>query len=358
MSNLLTISTMFIGIISLVIILAIITIFVIVNIKKGGKLSVISLIEFLIAFLLAIFLAKPMVALFDKLFSFSMVFFHIFMLDFGQIESFNTPVTLSNYDIVVENFQNSSVGMSGNLKNFLIKIFEKTNPSADSTTTLGAIASRSLSYLLSLFIIAFILFVVFYVLIKILTNFINKRYQFKKANKDQKVLGGILGFLKGTFVSIIVLVIFSTIPFFGTAVDYLGSGFQTTKIFDTPYQFIVSTEQDLYVNAIDFKSINKLSYQNSDDVLSAHYQNEVNTTTRFRVDIIITNSTISIQAENLTTYALSAEISDYYIFVNNTLYLYKSNKLLTTLGYNTKNHTVYYKAILDNVKVNYTLKIV
>lgn len=358
MSNLLTISTMLIGIISIVIILGIIALFVILNIKKGGKLSAITLAEFLVAFILAVLLAKPILALFDKIFSFSMVFYNMFMLDFGQIDSFNTKVTFENYNTVVENFKSSSVGVADNLKSFFIKVFEKSNPPTEGTTTLGAIASRSLSYMLCLFLMTIILFVVIYVLVKILSNFLDKKFKFKKQKQPQKVLGGIIGFFKGLFVSVLAIVMFSTIPFFGTAIDYIGSGFQTTKIFDAPYQLVVNLEQDLYVSTNNFAKITKRCYQNTDDVQKAHYQNEVDTHTRYRVDIYITNDTITIYAEDLINYTSINHICDFYILSNNTLYLYQSNKLLIALGYNTKTSTIRYKNIIDGVKVDYTLKIV
>ena len=243
MSNLLTISTMFIGIISTVIVLGIIALFIFLNIKKGGKLSAISLLEFVVAFVLAILLTKPMLALFDKIFSFSMIFFNVFMLDLGQIETFNTKVTFENYDTVVQNFKSSSVGIADNLKSFFVKVFENSDPPYEATTTLGAIASRSLSYMLSLFVMTFILFVVIYVLVKLLSNFLNKKFKFKSDDKPNKIVGGIIGFFKGLFVSLLVIVSFSTIPFFGTSIDYIGSGFQTTAVLDSPYQLVVNLEQ-------------------------------------------------------------------------------------------------------------------
>ena len=358
MNNLMNISTMLIGIISIVISLGILLVFVFLNIKKGGKLSAINFIELLIAFVLAIFLAKPMLALFDKIFSFSMVFFNMFMLNLGQIDSFNSVVTIENYGTSIENFKNSSVGISSTLKSFFVKVFENTEPSLEGTTTLGAIASRSLSYILSLFLITLILFAVIFALVKVLSNFLEKKFKFKKSENKLKILGGIIGFFKGFAFTIILLITLSTIPIFGISIDYIGAGFQTTKIFEAPYQFLVNTEQDMYVNSINFNNVNKLCFGSNDEVEKGNYRNDIDSTTQFSIDFIINNTYILMETKNLTTNSITSDLFDYYIFLNNTIYLYQSNKLTMSLPYNTKNSTIKYKATIDDIKVDYVLKIV
>lgn len=354
MLNLLNeVSSFLVGIISIVFLLVIVIITIITNLKLKKFTIISNSIFFLIAFLIAIFLCKPILSLFDKMFSFSTIFFNIFMLQLGQIDSLNVKVTMLNYTTAVNNFRDASVGISDTLKSFLLKVFENTTPPSDNPTTLGAIGAMSISYMFAIFIVALILFVVSFALIKVFIKFISKKIKTKSKNSSAKVLGGLIGTLKGIIICLLVLVSFSTLPVFGISTDYLANGFESTKIMSPVYNFVVNTEQNLYESSIDFNDVSKKIYQSKEGLDYAIYQNDISGA-EHRVNVELLSNSAVVNLLNLNTLENENYICD-YIYTNNTLYLYNEAKLKFVMQYSEKDKTIKYKTLSFNKNVIYTL---
>lgn len=379
MCNLLniSISSTVIGIISLVVLAIVLIAFFVAGIRKGIKGATKSFFVFLIALAGAVFVAKPALSLFDSLFGFSMIFFDMLMVAFGQFQILNTQVNASNFAQAVQNFQSSDVGMSSTLKDFLLKVFERTVVPAGQTTTLGAVASTSISYMIALFIVALILFVVIYAVVSlILKLFIKKSKTKAKAN----VFGGLFGLIKGVAVCLILLVTLSTLPF-SFATDYLASGFESTKFFSPVYQKIVEVEQTVYVSALDFESINKNASQSPDTITIGQYtgtgkskadkvegsETAGTESQEVSITIQITSSTALTETiKDASTSQLVSQITYAYIHANGKIYLYQqktvgddnSYVLATATKYDQKAGKIEYSNKINGKAYSGTLAIV
>lgn len=348
-------SSLVIGLISIFVIVAIIVAFIIFNAKMKKESVLTNAIAFLLALIFAIFLCKPLLALFDKMFNFSMVFYNIFMLQFANIDSLNQILTPVQYNNAVNAFKESTVGISDTLKSFLIQVFDQSNAPTNGSTTLGAVASASISYMLALFIVALILFAVSFILFRLLISFIFKKVGIKKGS-TLKPLCVVIGVLKGLIVSVIVLITISTLPFLGITNDYFANGFDTTKVLSPVYRFVVNTEQQIYSNALDFTNTNNQIIQKTEGNLDfGTYKNNTEGD-KYIINVSISDPYINVKVTlNGSTTELAND--DYkYIFSNNTLYLYKDDKLEVVLLYNKNAGTIKFKAKIEEKSVSYLLK--
>ena len=344
------ISSTWVGIICIAVLLITLIAMVLINLKLGTKKSLINLGVFVASILVGIFLAKPALSLFDKMFGFSMLFFDMFMISFGNIDMMNQFVTTTNFSTRVQEFKDASLGISDTLKSFLEKVFDNSVVSNTNPTTLGAVASSTMSYMASLFIVAFTLFVVTFIVTKLLIKLISKKLK-KKDDKMPRFVSGFIGGLKGIVLSIALIVTFSTFPMFGISADYIGNGVETTGILNSVYTYISSNEQDLYVEAIDFEKVNANSFQSHEDLLIGSYNNYSNINSDYIITVEITNNEITMtyakKGESSTTVTYSK-----YIFTNNTIYVYNSNKLVDGFKYDTSNSKLSFHATIGESYVS------
>lgn len=356
MLNLLNeISSLTAGLISLGVIGLIIAFIIILNCKLKSKTVITNSIAIGLSFIVAIFLCKPVLALFDKMFSFSLLFFNSFMASYAQLDVLNTKITAINYNTVVSNFKNSEVGISASYKNFLLNIFENTNPPSNNPTTLSAIAASSMSYMVSLFIVALILFIVSFILFKLLIKLVSKKIKFKKT-RNLKPLRVVLGIVKSLIVTVIMLITISTLPILSVTNDYFVNGFHTTKILSPIYDTISNLEQDAYVNSIDFSNVNKKIYQSKENITYGEYQNDISGC-EYRVNIQISAETIKINVLNLTT-SETAEFNCVYIYANSSVFAFKDNNLKFTFQYNEKDKCFKYKIESYGKETTYILNLI
>ena len=342
-------SALAIGIISLAIIVLIVVLFFVLNFKRGIARTGLRVGIFLISLIVAIFVSKPLLSLFDGLFAFSTVFFQFFMAKFAGITSLNVRVTASTLPTVVENFKTSDAGISSTVKQMLVDIFENTSIQADRATTLSAIASTTFSYLCALFIVGLVLFFVLYGLLSLIVNLITRHFGGKHEKRKLKPLSGIIGFFEGVIISIIILVSFSTIPFFGISTDFFASGFEKTVVLNTPYQFITKVERDVYKSTLNYTLINRSSSQNLDDIKIGTYNNLSNEDSKWTIYIVVQSksesaSSIQVGLTNKENSSINFAENCTYIYVDNSLYLFSSsNKLMAICKYDKKNKTLKYK---------------
>lgn len=341
------ISSTAIGIISILFILAIIIVFVLLNLKRKKKKLIISGIIFLLSLAAAIFLAKPMTILFDKMFVYSGAFIDIFMLAFGNIAIMNTQLNSLNYSAAVQNFTDSEIGISSTIKEFLVKVFNKTSVPNNKVTTLSIIASETFSYILALFIMALILFVIFNILLTLILNLILKRTKFYENDRGNKIVGGVVGFLKGILICILILITASSIPL-SIQTDYLRNGFDSTKILSAGYKDIINIEQDLYVESIDINEISSKVYGDYDKLNIGVYK--VGTTSD-EYSIVITIQTKFILNQTIIKDGSIIDTNEYkFVYANNRLYLFDAETNLLTYVYG-------YKASSKEINISCTYEI-
>ena len=266
MTNMLmVISPKAIGFISIGIILLVLIGTIIASAFSKRRNFLIKSIIALISFVLAIFLAKPILGLFDNMFSLSSAFVGMYMNSFGNIESMNEILTNVNYIQAVENFKNTDIAISPTTKSFLVGVFEQQKLNGDQTTTLSVVASRTFSYLTSLFFVALLLYVFFYVITILVLKIILRKRQ-KSQDKKSPIITIPVGVLKGVVLVLVLIVCFSSLPLLSITNDYLKIGFEETKVLNSAYDTIVNTEQKILLEQIDWKEVYNSKNNSADDL--------------------------------------------------------------------------------------------
>ncbi len=348
------VSSTMIGIISIALIAIILFIFLIIGFKRGLKSALTNFLIFAVSITLAVLLAKPLLSLFDKMFGFSMVFFNTFMIKFGEYQSLNIQVNSTNYLTAVVNFKNSDIAISSTLKNFLSNVFDNSSVRDGTTTTLGAVASNTISYMVALFVVGFVLFIVIFTLCSFIFRIVFKKFN-NSDNKTFKPIGAIINLIEGFILNIVLIITMSSLPVFGLTTDYLANGFESTKVLNEPYQFIINTEQSIYLKTIDFNVVNSKASQSKDNLAYGNYTNSDITDAEFSVSVTITLTDIIENYINNSTHEIGANTYT-YILTNNTMYLYKDNKLQGYWKYNFSNNSINYKTTLGGKTITYELK--
>ena len=179
-------------------------------------------------------------------------------------------------------------------------------------------------------------------------------------------MSGIIGIIEGVIVSVIILVSFSTIPFFGISTDYLASGFEKTVVMNAPYQFILKTERNIYKNALNYGEINLNASQTLDDIKLGTYNNSEEVDAKWSIIVVIdsksttTGPTVSVGLTNKqNTSEVFAETCK-FIYVNNSLYLFSisNNKIMAICKYDKKNKTITYEKTTETETIKGNLKFI
>ena len=342
------ISSTMIGLISILVMVTVFIVTIIVSAKTKKTKFLINFVITIFSIIVSIFLAKPIVSLLDKMFAFSSSMTDRFMNIFGKIQSMNTSVNSANYLQTIEIFGSTEVGLSTTVKSFLTNVFASTKLKYGETTTLSLIASKSFSYLCSLFLIGFILFVVLFVLLKVILKLVLGKKNFLENDKRKKFLTIPLGAFKGIVINLIVLIVMSSIPFFGVSTDYLSTGFQSTKVFQTPYELIVKTEQNLYKDNINWQSVYQSSVNNYDDLKIGEYT-DTSESGEYQVSVMLTNSLLSQTVQSSSNISTS---SYSYVYYNNKLYLFDTIENIYVASYRYKvtneSNKILVKIQIDN----------
>lgn len=307
-----------IGLISLLAIILIVGFTIIFSAKAKKKMFLVNFTIGVASVVLAIFLAKPILSVFDKLFAFSSSMVSVFMHTFGNIPSMNNTVTSLNYTQAVVDFEASDVGVSSTIKTFLINVFENTKLGSGESTTLSLIASKAFSYLTALLLIAVVLSVVFFVILKLIFNLITRKKSFLKNDSPSKIVVLPLATIKGVFFALVTIIIFSSIPFISMTTDYLSTGFEQTKIFNTPYQWIVKTEQNIYAEQIDWQNVYSSSANKNQDLVYGVYS-DTNEDSEYHLNIELIGDTLTQTAiidglPAVTTYKFVYSINKLQLF--------------------------------------------
>lgn len=211
-----------IGLIIDVVIVALLAIFGIVGYKKGILKSIISLLNWVVCILIAVFTAKYVAGWLNHIFDFS-----------GWIGS-----TISKNLIKSNDFFAMSVNSFGGKENLIAAIPAEVNSFVEKLTTIvfngnidmnstesvGSIMGTTLGHITFIVITGILIFIVLKIIVLLLSKLFKNIGQTKVLGGLNKVLGLALGLLKaGLIIAIIniVLVIGSMVPFMNKTVSPL-----------------------------------------------------------------------------------------------------------------------------------------
>lgn len=354
-SLLFSISPLYLGIGCICILLAIFISFIIVGVKKGFKNFGINFLLLILSLAGAIFLAKPLLSLFDKMFNFSGLFIEVFMLYFLKVPEMNIIINSTNLTSTVETFKSSDANISDILKNFLLSIFQddKLVVENGTTTTLSAVASSTFSYLLALFIVALFVFVVLLVLTKVLLKLFIKSKKFENTTTASKVGGAAIGLVEGVIFGAIFLVILATFPIMGISNNYFGDAFEKTKVLNSTYQLVEKESAKIYTNSINWKKENTNDVGNYENLLKVKTYGDIDGLANYsdaKYDIVFTfanNSEVQVDLIYLKTEKIETKNFN-YIFNNNKICLFDSENKIDS----------YHSINLNKKEITYNLNIV
>lgn len=308
------------------------------GLKTGFKKAGISFLVTVASLAVAIFVSAPLLSLFDKWFNFSLLFVDFFFAKFSVIQSMNTIVNSTTISSAVTAFSNTDVGLASWIKDFLIKIFGNTVIPEGQTTTLSLLASKTFSYFVALFIVAVIVFFVVSIVLNLILGKILKLHKGKG-----KLFGGIIGILQGVIISMMLLVTFSTVPFFGTQTDFIGEGFKQIKFCDTAYTSFKNFEDNLYIKNISWKTVNNNIYGKATDIGTKYVDSKNNDKYSVEIEVDFAkndwNEKLLIKSTNQI---LNQKHS--FVYANSTIYVFDEQTVFAT--YKVKDKTIIYKSMI------------
>ena len=301
----------------------------------------------------AVFLAKPVLSLLDKIANSSMLFFDNFLQKFAKIPLLNQIVDSTTYSAQVQQFESADVAMNSWLKKFLLLIFDNTTIASGETTTLGTVASMAFSHLLVLLIVSVVLFLVIRIVLKlVLARVFN-------SNSDDysglsKFFGGILTMAVGAVYCAYIFVCLTVVPVLGIDGDVLDSAVEKTKILQTPYQFVQTQAEKYLPTKIDWSAQIK-GKTSVDDAFKTTYGGtcafgEGEQKVEYTVQITILSQ--SEMSETLTTGGSAETKSFTFVLCNDKLYEYEIDEngnhiLHATRKFDKKKKTIDYRQVIE-----------
>ena len=197
-----------VGLIIDILIIAILIIFGLIGMKNGLFKSVLSVFSFGLCVLIAFLTAKHVAGWLNGLYDFSgwiggKISNSLSKNNDFFAQSINTYETLGKDGLI------SAIPGGGNkLLTQLIKvIFSNTNVDMSSTETIGSLVGTSIGHICMIVIAGILVFIVLKVAVFLLTKFFDNLCKTKIIGGLNKVLGLILGLLKGTIIIMVINVI-------------------------------------------------------------------------------------------------------------------------------------------------------
>lgn len=235
-----------IGIVIDIVILACLGIFTLVGIKKGFLHSLISLFSWTFCLLVAFLTAKYVAGWINGIFNFSGMLGD--KISGALVDSNNFFAQAINTYATKEDLINAIPSNTNGLLKQLIKIvFTNSAVDMSSTNSIGSITGESLGQIIVIVITGILIFIILKIAVMLLNKLFKKIAETKVLGTLNKILGGILGFVKVVFVVIglnLVVVGLSLIP----AVDKTV----TTLVNENTYveKFVYSKTDELFSNYI------------------------------------------------------------------------------------------------------------
>lgn len=203
-----------IGIVIDIVIIACMGIFTFVGIKKGFLHSLISLFSWAFCLTIAFLTAKYVAGWINKIFDFSSLLGG--KISGALIDSNNFFAQAINTYATKEDLINAIPSNTNGLLKQLIKIvFTNSAVDMSSTNSIGSITGESLGQIIVIVITGILIFILLKIAVMLLSKLFKKIAETKILGTLNKILGGVLGFVKTAFVIVglnLVVVGLSLIP--------------------------------------------------------------------------------------------------------------------------------------------------
>lgn len=203
-----------IGIFVDIIIISCLAIFTLIGIKKGFLHSLISLFSWTFCLLIAFLTAKYVANWINGIFNFSGLLGG--KISKSLIESNNFfAQTINSYASKEDLINAIPSDTNGLLKQLIKVVFSNSAVNMESAETIGKIAGESLGQIIVIVVTGIIIFIVLKIAVMLLSKLFKKISETKILGTINKILGGILGFIKVAFMVVgfnLVLVGLSFIP--------------------------------------------------------------------------------------------------------------------------------------------------
>lgn len=203
-----------IGIIIDIVIIASLGIFTFVGIRKGFLHSLISLFSWTFCLLVAFLTAKYVAGWINGIFNFSGMLGN--KISGALINSNNFFAQAINTYATKEDLINAiPTNTNGLLKQLIKIVFSNKNVDMTSTNSIGSITGESLGHIVVIVITGILIFIILKIAVMLLNKLFKKIAETKILGTLNKILGGILGFIKVAFIIIglnMVVVALSAIP--------------------------------------------------------------------------------------------------------------------------------------------------
>lgn len=230
-----------------IVFLALLILFALVGATRGFLKTIVSLASSVLSFAGAIYLAKPLVGLLNSWFSV------VTKLGTSLTQQF-LPLFSDFTNVSGEVIKNEHIEATGLLKKALTLFIDNSTVYADKTELANALGSKTASVIL----IA-ICTILCWLLIKLVLFLLAKLFdalkkESKAVNGMDKVLGLILGAVKGFAIISIVFVIANLLQSSPEVASMLDTVFNNSTIAKPVYDF-VTTFANKYISKIDFSSL-------------------------------------------------------------------------------------------------------
>lgn len=213
-----------VGIIIDIVLCLIVAIFAIIGFKKGFFKSILSLFSWVVCLIIAIVLAKYVANWINGIYDFSSLIgskIEGALNNMGDVFT-NTIASYNSADATAESVRTAILadiqsveGMNGVLLQFITMVFNNTAFDPTSEATVGNIIGMSCGHMCMVLIAGILVFIVLKIVIALLSKLIDRITKVKIFGGLNKVLGLVLGALKGACIVVIVniiLVALSLIP--------------------------------------------------------------------------------------------------------------------------------------------------
>ncbi len=203
-----------VGVVIDVVLVALVVVFALVGFKKGFFKSVLSLFSWIVCLLIAIFCAKYVAMLLDKMFKLSTVLGNKIALSFNGVEGFGNQISsFENKEQIIDLIKNSNI--NGILKTLITGVISKSNVDMASSKTVASLIGASLGHICVVVISGVLIFILLKIILAILNAVLSKLTKNKVLGGVNKAFGLVFGALKGFLIIVIiniVLVVISLVP--------------------------------------------------------------------------------------------------------------------------------------------------
>ncbi len=204
------------GLIIDIILVIIVAIFAIIGFNKGFFKSILSLFSWVVCLIVAIVLAKYVANWINGIYDLtSLIGSKIESALSGMGDVFNNTIASYNSaDATAESVKTAILadiqkvsGMNGVLLQFIIMVFNNTAFDPTSEATIGNILGMSIGHMCVVLIAGILVFIVLKIVVALLTKLFDRISKVKVIGGLNKVLGLVLGALKGACIVVIINII-------------------------------------------------------------------------------------------------------------------------------------------------------